>query len=130
MWLKFLLWLGTKNGKWVLRIFAILIAGVAQYAYTAYAEKRAYNNGYLVGKAEYAEATKTQSMRLTAQLNDTFKKHQELFNQQKADYEKLTQIVEQYRALGNCHTTDGIGMFNEQIRSRSNGKRTEPTTKH
>ena len=74
--------LGTKKGKWVLRIFAFLIAGVVQYAYTAHAEKRAYNNGYLVAKAEYAEATKTQ-------LNDTFKKHQEL--------------AEQYRTLGNCH---------------------------
>ena len=78
-----------------------------------------------MGKAEYAEATKTQSTQLTAQLNDTFKKHQELLNQQKADYAKLTQIAEQYRALGNCHTTDGIRMFNEQIRSRS-----KPTTKH
>ena len=87
-----LVWLGTKKGKWVLRIFAFLIAGVVQYAYTAHAEKRAYNNGYLVAKAEYAEAAKTQ-------LNDTFK--------------KLTQIA------------DGIGMLNEQIRSRS-----KPTTKH
>lgn len=43
-----LVWLGTKKGKWVLRIFAFLIAGVVQYAYTAHAEKRAYNNGYLV----------------------------------------------------------------------------------
>ena len=59
----------TKKGKWVLRIFAFLIAGVVQYAYTAHAEKRAYNNGYLVAKAE------------AAQLNDTFKKHQELLNQ-------------------------------------------------
>lgn len=130
MWLKLLLWLGTKRGQWVLRIFALLIAGIVQYAYTAYAEKRAYNNGYLVAKAEYAEAAKTQSGQLTVQLNDTFKKHQELLNQQKADYEKLTQIAEQYRNLGNCHTTDGIGMFNEQIRSRSDGKRTEPATKH
>ena len=81
MWLKFLLWLGTKKGQWVLRIFAFLIAGVVQYAYTAHAEKRAYNNGYLVAKAEYVEATKTQSTQLTAQLNDTFKKHQELLNQ-------------------------------------------------
>ena len=70
--------LGTKKGKWVLRIFAFLLAGVVQYAYTAHAEKRAYNNGYLVAKAEYA---KTQSTQLTAQLNDTFKKHQELLNQ-------------------------------------------------
>ena len=67
-----LIWLGTKKGKWVLRIFAFLLAGVVQYAYTAHAEKRAYNNGYLVAKAEYAEA---------AQLNDTFKKHQEWLNQ-------------------------------------------------
>ena len=118
MWLKMLVWLGTKKGKWVLRIFAFLIAGVVQYAYTAHAEKRAYNNGYLVAKAEYAEAAKTQ-------LNDTFKKHQELLNQQKDDYEKLTQIAEQYRTLGNCHNADGIGMLNEQIRSRS-----KPTTKH
>ena len=66
--------LGTKKGKWVLRIFAFLLAGVVQYAYTAHAEKRAYNNGYLVAKAE---AAKTQS----AQLNDTFKKHQEWLNQ-------------------------------------------------
>ena len=130
MWLKFLLWLGTKKGQWVLRIFAFLIAGVVQYAYTAHAEKRAYSNGYLVAKAEYAEAAKTQSTQLTAQLNDTFKKHQELLNQQKADYEKLTQIVEQYRTLGNCHNADGIRMLNEQIRSRSNCKRDEPTTKH
>ena len=79
--------LGTKKGKWVLRIFAFLIAGVVQYAYTAHAEKRAYNNGYLVAKAEYA---KTQSTQLTAQLNDTFKKHQELLNQH-------------YSTLGNCH---------------------------
>lgn len=122
MWLKMLVWLGTKKGKWVLRIFAFLIAGVVQYAYTAHAEKRAYNNGYLVAQAEYA---KTQSTQLTAQLNDTFKKHQELLNQQKADYEKLTQIAEQYRTLGNCHNADGIGMLNEQIRSRS-----KPTTKH
>ena len=91
-----LVWLGTKKGKWVLRIFAFLIAGVVQYAYTAHAEKRAYNNGYLVAKAEYAEAAKTQS----TQLNDTFKKHQELLNQH---YEKLTQIAEQYSTLGNCH---------------------------
>ena len=82
-----LIWLGTKKGKWVLRIFAFLLAGVVQYAYTAHAEKRAYNNGYLVAKAEYA-------------LNDTFKKHQELLNQH---YEKLTQIAEQYSTLGNCH---------------------------
>lgn len=95
----------VKKGKWVLRIFAFLIAGVVQYAYTAHAEKRAYNNGYLVAQAEYAEAT--------AQLNDTFKKHQELLNQ----------IAEQYRTLGN--NADGIGMLNEQIRSRS-----KPTTKH
>ena len=61
MWLKLLLWLGTKKGKWVLRIFVFLIAAVVQYSYTAYAEKRAYNNGYLVAKAEYAEAAKTQS---------------------------------------------------------------------
>ena len=125
MWLKMLVWLGTKKGKWVLRIFAFLLAGVVQYAYTAHAEKRAYNNGYLVAKAEYAEAAKTQSTQLTAQLNDTFKKHQELLNQQKADYEKLTQIAEQYRTLGNCHNADGIGMLNEQIRSRA-----KPTTKH
>ena len=118
MWLKLILWLGTKKGQWVVRIFAFLIAGVVQYAYTAYAEKRAYNNGYLVAKAEYA---KTQS----TQLNDTFKKHQELLNQQKADYEKLTKIAEQYRTLGNCHNANGIGMLNEQIRSRS-----KPTTKH
>lgn len=111
MWLKMLVWLGTKKGKWVLRIFAFLLAGVVQYAYTVHAEKRAYNNGYLVAKAE----SKTQ-------LNDTFKKHQELLNQH---YEKLTQIAEQYRALGNCHNADGIGMLNEQIRSRS-----KPTTKH
>ena len=78
MWLKMLVWLGTKKGKWVLRIFAFFIAGVVQYAYTAHAEKRAYNNGYLVAKAEYAEAVKTQYTQLTAQLNDTFKKHQEL----------------------------------------------------
>lgn len=110
-----LVWLGTKKGKWVLRIFAFLIAGVVQYAYTAHAEKRAYNNGYLVAQAEYAKT----------QLNDTFKKHQELLNQQKDDYEKLTQIAEQYRTLGNCHNADGIGMLNEQIRSRS-----KPTTKH
>ena len=109
MWLKMLVWLGTKKGKWVLRIFAFLIAGVVQYAYTAHAEKRAYNNGYLVAKAEYAEAAKTQSTQLTAQLNDTFKKHQELLNQ----------------TLGNCHNADGIGMLNEQIRSRA-----KPTTKH
>lgn len=96
MWLKMLVWLGTKKGKWVLRIFAFLIAGVVQYAYTVHAEKRAYNNGYLVAKAE----SKTQSTQLTAQLNDTFKKHQELLNQH---HEKLTQIAEQYRALGNCH---------------------------
>ena len=64
MWLKMLVWLGTKKGKWLLRIFAFLIAGVVQYAYTAYAEKRAYNNGYLVAKAEYAEAAKTQSVQL------------------------------------------------------------------
>ena len=51
-----LVWLGTKKGKWVLRIFAFLIAGVVQYAYTAHAEKRAYNNGYLVAKAEYAHS--------------------------------------------------------------------------
>ena len=121
MWVKMLVWLGTKKGKWVLRIFTFLLAGVVQYAYTAHAEKRAYNNGYLVAKAEYAEAVKTQSV----QLNDTFKKHQELLNQQKADYEKLTQIAEQYRTLGNCHNADGIGMLNEQIRSRS-----KPTTKH
>ena len=44
--------LGTKKGKWVLRIFAFLLAGVVQYAYTAHAEKRAYNNGYLVAKAD------------------------------------------------------------------------------
>lgn len=113
MWLKILVWLGTKKGKWVLRIFAFLIAGVVQYAYTAHAEKRAYNNGYLVAKAEYAEATQ-----LTAQLNDTFKKHQELLNKH---YEKFTQ----YRTLGNCHNADGIRMLNEQIRSRS-----KPTTKH
>ena len=74
--------LGTKKGKWVLRIFAFLIAGVVQYAYTAHAEKRAYNNGYLVAKAEYATT-----------LNDTFKKHQELLNQH----------AEQYSTLGNCH---------------------------
>lgn len=129
MWLKFILWLSTQKGKWVLRIFALLIAAIVQYAYTAYAEKRAYNNGYIVAKAEYAEAAKTQSVKLTAQLNDTFKKHQELLNQQKVDYEKITQIVDQYRALGNCHTTDGIRMFNEQIRSRSNGKHSEPSTK-
>ena len=92
--------LGTKKGKWVLRIFAFLIAGVVQYAYTAHAEKRAYNNGYLVAKAEYA---KTQSTQLTAQLNDTFKKHEEMINKQKVDYEKLTQIAEQYSTLGNCH---------------------------
>ena len=92
-----LVWLGTKKGKWVLRIFAFLIAGVVQYAYTAHAEKRAYNNGYLVAKAEYAEAVKTQSTQLTAQLNDTFKKHQEL----SGCAVKLTQIVEQYRTLGN-----------------------------
>ena len=55
MWLKILVWLGTKKGKWVLRIFALLIAGVVQYAYTAHAEKRAYNNGYLVAKAEANE---------------------------------------------------------------------------
>ena len=66
--------LGTKKGKWVLRIFAFLLAGVVQYAYTGHAEKRAYNNGYLVAKAE---ATKTQSTQLTAQLNDTFKKHRQ-----------------------------------------------------
>ena len=125
MWLKMLVWLGTKKGKWVLRIFAFLIAGVVQYAYTAHAEKRAYNNGYLVAKAEYAEAAKTQSTQLTAQLNDTFKKHQELLNQQKVDYEKLTQIAEQYSTLGNCHNANGIGMLNEQIRSRA-----KPTTKH
>ena len=109
--------LGTKKGKWVLRIFAFLIAGVVQYAYTAHAEKRAYNNGYLVAKAEYAEATKTQSTQLTAQLNDTFKKHQELLNQH---YEKLT-----HSTLGNCHNANGIGMLNEQIRSRA-----KPATKH
>ena len=59
MWLKMLVWLGTKKGKWVLRIFAFLLAGVVQYAYTAHAEKRAYNNGYLVAKAEYAEQYRT-----------------------------------------------------------------------
>ena len=130
MWHKVILWLAAKKGQWVVKALAFIIAAIVQYAYTAHAEKRAYNNGYLVGKAEYAEAAKTQSMQLTAQLNDTFKKHQELLNKQEMDYEKLTQIVEQYRSLGNCHTNDGIGLFNEQIRSRTNGTRSSTATKH
>ena len=75
MWLKFLLWLGTKKGQWVLRIFAFLIAGVVQYAYTAHAEKRAYNNGYLVAKAEYAEATKKHQELLNQWISDTISKY-------------------------------------------------------
>ena len=111
--------LATKQGRWVLRVVVFLIASVAQYAYVAYAEKRAYNNGYLVARAEYTQEVKIKSEKLSAQLNDTFKKHQELLNRQKADYEKLTQIAEAYRNLGACHTDDGVRMLNEQIRKRA-----------
>ena len=119
--------MATKQGRWVIRIVVFLIAAVAQYAYVAYAEKRAYNNGYLVAKAEYVESVRTQSEKLSAQLNDTFKQHQELLNKQKVEHEKVMQIAEAYRNLGACHTDDGIRLLNEQIRKR--GTRSESTTK-
>lgn len=125
----FLLWLATKKGQWAVRVFALIIAVVVQYAYTAYAEKRAYNNGYLVAKAEYAEEAKTQSERITAQLNAGFAKQQELLNKQEVNYEKLVQITDSYKHLGDCHNTNGIGLLNEQIRKRNANQHSSITTK-
>ena len=115
--------LKSPVGKFLLLsaiVFILLIAD--SYSDSKLAES-AYKRGYADAMAKVAANNQAQSERIAGSLQAIFNQHtQTIMESLRQDKEQRDEIAKLLQTgvyvNGNCHEFGGIGLLNEQIRSR------------
>lgn len=105
-------------------ILAVSAVGISLLAYGI-----GSHIGYKSGKAdvvqEYQENAQKLSTELTGALQKGFEIQQERLNKiQETNHAEIQKTLEEYKALGDCHTSNGIGLLGNEIRKRYSSTRT------
>lgn len=76
-----------------------------------------YNRGLKDFELQVLKSNEQISQQLKLDMREEFEKqHKKLDKLKELQNEEFKEIKEQYKTLGNCHTLDGLRLFNEQIR--------------
>ena len=99
-------------------ILAVSAVGISLLAY-GIGSHIGYKSGKAEAVQEYQENAQKLSTELTGALQKGFEIQQERLNKiQETNHAQIQKTLEEYKALGDCHTSNGIGLLGNEIRKR------------
>lgn len=99
-------------------ILAVSAVGISLLAY-GIGSHIGYKNGKAEAVQEYQENAQKLFTELTGALQKEFEIQQERLNKiQETNHAQIQKTLEEYKALGDCHTSNGIGLLGNEIRKR------------